>query len=133
MADSASDDEAILPVDDGVVARLLAAGAPADLPEKFRAAWLIVFEAKAPEIEHAEYTTDSGEKREGIFLRVGKTDLHTYAFYIKLVYKMGNLFARCRIGGCSNGEVRLALTLPPCSTPPAGRRSRHTRAATTTR
>ena len=79
MADSASDDEAILPVDDGVVARLLAAGAPADLPEKFRAAWLIVFEAKAPEIEHAEYTTDSGEKREGIFLRVGKTDLHTYA------------------------------------------------------
>lgn len=66
MADSASDEEAILPVDDGVVARLLAAGAPADLPEKFRAAWLTVFEVKAPEIEHAEYTTDSGEKREGI-------------------------------------------------------------------
>jgi hypothetical protein len=103
MADAASDVDAILPIDDAAVARLVAAGAPADMPEKYRAPWLIVFEATAPELERVEYSTESGEKREGIFLRARATDLHTYAYYIKLVYKAGNLYARCRIGGCCNG------------------------------
>jgi hypothetical protein len=110
MAAVGSDDEAILPGDHAAVdARLVTAGAPADLLEKYRAPWLIVFEAKAPELTRLEYVADSGDKREGIFLHPGKTDLHTYGYFLKLGYKAGNLFARCRIAGCSAGELRLTF------------------------
>lgn len=108
MAAADSGDEGIIPLGDAALdERLVAANAPVGLLEKYRSAWLLAHEAAPPQLVRLEYTNEAGEKSSGVFLAPGKTDFLTYAFYLKLEYKSGQLFARCRIAGCGAGAMRL--------------------------
>jgi hypothetical protein len=63
---------------------------------------LTVGEAETPALIRQTYSVN-GATREGTFLPVRSTLLATYAFFMKLVFFAGNLYALCRVAGCTSG------------------------------
>ena len=98
-----ADEIAILIPDEAITARLLAAEAPQMLPSALRGAWLTMAEAIPPVLEYAILLVN-GTTIRTVVIAAGRTDLHTYAYFLKPLLKEGTLHATCCMPGCLRNE-----------------------------
>ena len=97
------------PAGDGLAERLTAAGAPVILPAGLASTWLTLYEAPPPKLTLSTLVRPGKPPIELMCVETGRTDLHTYAPFLKAEFKEGTIYVYCRMPGCVRGGVAFKL------------------------